>query len=593
MKKLMTGNEAIARGAYEAGVGFAAAYPGTPSTEILENIALYPEIVSEWAPNEKTALESAAGASIAGVRTLSAMKHVGLNVAADPLFTFAYLGVNGGSVIVTADEPGMFSSQNEQDNRNYARSARLLMFEPSDSQEAKDMLKDAFDLSEKYDIPVLFRMTTRVCHSKSIVECEDAKDTAKKPYHKDVLKYCPLPAHAKGMQQKLEKNLEGAREESNHSKWNYIEDNGKRTGVIASGISRQYAKEVFGDDVNYLNIGFSYPLPDELIRKFDQMNDTIYVIEENDPVMEKEIRAMGIDVTGKDVLPLHGEMLPDVIRKAIRGEERDTIAPDGELVVGRPPALCAGCPHRGLFIELGKHKDAMIFSDIGCYSLGLAAPYNATDAMICMGAGISGAHGVSKAFKIKGEDREVFAVMGDSTFFHSGMTSLLDVVYNQSDVCTVILDNRITGMTGHQQNPGSGYTLSGEEANIADIEAIVRALGVDEVRTVDPNDLTAVRDALKWGASLGKPSVIITRYPCALKRFSKEDKEEFPDAFHKTYRVDPDTCISCKICLKSGCPAVAFDKNEDGKTAIDEEMCLGCSVCAQLCPVDAIRAVEE
>lgn len=592
MKKLMTGNEAVARGAYEAGVEFAAAYPGTPSTEILENIATYPEITSEWAPNEKTALESTAGAAIAGVRTLAAMKHVGLNVAADPLFTFAYLGVNGGSVIVTADEPGMHSSQNEQDNRNYARAARLLMLEPSDSQEAKDMIRDAYELSEEFDLPVLFRMTTRVCHSKSIVECEDVREEHHKPYVKDVKKYCPLPAHAKSMQMKVAENLERARAASNLSKWNFIEDNGADIGIIASGVARRYAKEVFGDEANYLNIGFSYPLPDELIREFAENNETIYVIEENDPILETEIKAMGIDVHGKDVLPVQGEILPDVIRACLKGEKTERVEPDGELLVNRPPAFCAGCPHRGLFYELGKRKNAMIFSDIGCYSLGLTPPYNATDAMICMGAGISGAHGVSKAFKIKGEDKDVFAVMGDSTFFHSGMTSLLDVVYNNSKVVTIILDNRITGMTGHQQNPGSGYTLSGEEANISDIEQIARALGIKHVRTVDPNQIEEVREALNWGVSLDEPSVIITRYPCALKRFSPADKEEFPNAFHSTYQVDPDKCVSCKMCLKGGCPAVEFNLLGNGKTAIDENMCLGCGVCAQICPVDAISVQE-
>lgn len=593
MKQLMTGNEAAARGAYEAGVKFASAYPGTPSTEILENIVKYPEITSEWAPNEKTALESSAGASIAGIRTMTSMKHVGLNVAADPMFTFAYLGVNGGSVIITADEPGMFSSQNEQDNRNYARHARLLMLEPSDSMETKEMLKDAFDLSEEYDVPVLFRMTTRVCHSKSIVDCYDRKDVPDKPYVKDITKYCPLPAHAKVMQQKLNANIERAKDYSNSCRWNTIEDNGAKFGIIASGISRKYAKEVFGDKANYLNIGFSFPMPDEMIRKFADMNDTLYVIEENDPIMETEIRAMGIDVIGKEKLPLMGEMLPGVIRQALLGETHEKEEPDADKLVGRPPAFCAGCPHRGLFYELGKRKNAMIFSDIGCYSLGLTPPYNATDAMICMGAGISGAHGVSKAFNIKNEDKDVFAVMGDSTFFHSGMTSLLDVVYNGSDVCTIILDNRITGMTGHQENPGSGFTLSGGAAPIADIGEIVRALGIKNVKTVNPNDLEATKEALEWGASLDEPSVVITRWPCALKRFSQADKEEVPAAFRKHCVVDTDKCVGCKKCLKSGCPALAFNSTVAGKSGILADMCLGCEVCLQICPMNAISVAEQ
>ncbi|MGI6109438.1 MAG: indolepyruvate ferredoxin oxidoreductase subunit alpha [Eubacteriaceae bacterium] len=593
MKQLMTGNEAAARGAYEAGVKFAAAYPGTPSTEILENIAKYPEITSEWAPNEKTALESSAGASIAGIRSLTSMKHVGLNVAADPMFTFAYLGVNGGSVIITADEPGMFSSQNEQDNRNYARHARLLMFEPSDSMETKEMLKDAFAASEEFDVPVLFRMTTRVCHSKSIVDCMDRVEPEDKPYVKEITKYCPLPAFAKGMQMKLAENLERAREYSNTCKWNTIEDNGSDIGIIASGISRKYAKEVFGDTANYLNIGFSFPLPDKLIREFAAMNKTLYVIEENDPIMEKEIKAMGISVIGKEKLPIQGEMLPGVIRKCLLGETHDITEPDADKLVNRPPAFCAGCPHRGLFYELGRRKNTMIFSDIGCYSLGLTPPYNATDAMICMGAGISGAHGVAKAFKIKDDDMDVIAVMGDSTFFHSGMTSLLDVVYNNSDVCTIILDNRITGMTGHQENPGSGYSLSGEPAPIADIAEIVKALGIKNIRTIDPNDLEATKEALDWGTSLDEPSVIITRWPCALKRFSKEDKQEFPEAYKKHCVVNTDICVGCKKCLKSGCPALAFNSTVEGKSGILEDMCLGCEVCLQICPMNAISVAEE
>lgn len=593
MKKLMTGNEAAARGAFEAGVKFASAYPGTPSTEILENMATYPEIVSEWAPNEKVALESIAGAAIAGVRSLCAMKHVGLNVAADPLFTYAYLGVNAGSVIITADEPGMFSSQNEQDNRNYARSARLIMFEPSDSMETKEMMKDAFELSERYDVPALFRMTTRVCHSKSIVDCSERVEPEDKKYEKDILKYCPLPAHAKVMQKKLNANLEKAREYSNDCRWNYIVDNNSKIGIISSGISYQYAQEVFGDEASYLKIGFSYPLPDELIKQFAKLVDTIYVIEENDPILETEIKAMGIPVIGKEKLPLMGEMLPDVIRACLLGESYEHPEPDAEKLVGRPPAFCAGCPHRGFFYELGRRKNVMIFSDIGCYSLGLTPPYNATDAMICMGASISGGHGVAKAMKIKGEDTKVVSVIGDSTFFHSGMTSLLDVVYNKSDVCTVILDNRITGMTGHQENPGTGFTLMGDETQIADIEAIVRALGVEHVRTVNPNDLKDMDAAIEWGLGLEEPSVIITRWPCALKRFSNADKSEFPNAFKKHCTVNTDICIGCKKCLKSGCPALAFNSTVENRSGILEDMCLGCEVCLQICPMNAISVVEE
>ncbi|CAK7033302.1 MAG: hypothetical protein EUB_00376 [Eubacterium sp.] len=593
MKKLLTGNEAIARGAWEAGVKFATAYPGTPSTEILENVATYDGIVSEWAPNEKVAVEAAAGASIAGIRTLAAMKHVGVNVAADPIFTFAYLGVNGGSVIVTADEPGMHSSQNEQDNRNYARHAKMPMFEPSDSQEAKDMLKDAYEVSETYDCPVLYRMTTRVCHSKSIVECEDRVEVDDKEYVKDIMKNCPLPAHARVMQVKLAKNFEKLAEYTETSKWNYIEDNQKEIGVIASGVAFRYAKEVFGDTASYLKLGFSYPLPKKLIAEFAGKVKKIYVLEENDPILETEIKAMGIDVIGKDVFPTMGELTPERIREALYGKSEVTLAPDPEKIVGRPPAFCAGCPHRGIFYEMGRRKNIMIFSDIGCYSLGLTPPYNATDAMICMGASISGGHGVAKAMDIKNNDMKVVSVIGDSTFFHSGMTSLMDVTYNKSNVLTVILDNRITGMTGHQENPGSGFDLKGEPAPIMDIETIVRALGVKNVRTVDPNNLEETDAALDWGLSNDEASVIITRWPCALKRFSQADKEEFPEAFKRHCKVDTDLCIGCKKCLKSGCPALAFNSTVPKKSGILEESCLGCEVCLQICPKHAIYVEEE
>lgn len=591
MKKLMTGNEAVARGAWEAGVKFASAYPGTPSTEILENVATYDEIVCEWAPNEKVAVEAAAGASMAGIRTLAAMKHVGVNVAADPMFTFAYLGVNGGSVIVTADEPGMHSSQNEQDNRNYARHARMPMFEPADSQEAKDMLVAAYDLSETYDAPVLYRMTTRVCHSKSIVEVGERAEVADKAYEKNILKNCPLPGHAKVMQKKVAENLAKLADYSNNCPWNYIEDNAKPIGIIASGVAYRYAKEVFGDDASYLKIGFSYPLPMNLVKEFADKVETIYVIEENDPIMETEIKAAGVAVIGKDVLPTMGELTPDRIREAIFGKSCTGVAAD-DKVLPRPPALCAGCPHRGLFYELGRLKKTMIFGDIGCYSLGLTPPYNATDAMICMGASISGGHGVAKAMKIKGDDTRVFSVIGDSTFFHSGVTGLMEIVYNKSKVVTIILDNRITGMTGHQENPGSGYDLMGDPSSELDIAAICKAVGIKNVRTIDPNNLSEVRAALDWGLDNEEASVIITRWPCALKKFSQQDREEFPDLFSRHCKVDHDLCIGCRKCLKTGCPAIAFGSEAAKKSSINRDMCLGCEVCLQVCPTNAIY-VEE
>jgi indolepyruvate ferredoxin oxidoreductase alpha subunit len=592
LKKLMTGNEAVARGAWEAGVKFAAAYPGTPSTEILENVATYDEITSEWSPNEKVAVEAAAGASIAGIRTLSAMKHVGMNVAADPMFTFAYLGVNGGSVIVTADEPGMHSSQNEQDNRYYARHAHMPMFEPSNSQEAKDMIRDAYTVSETYDCPVIFRMTTRICHSKSIVEIADRTEVPDKPYVKNIMKNCPLPAFAKGMQVKLAKNMAAMAQYAETCPWNYTEYHNTKIGVIGSGAAFRYAKEVFGDDASYLKIGFSYPLPAKLIAEFAAKVEKLYIFEENDPIMETEIKAMGITCIGKDVLPAMGELTPDRIREALFGTKVVETEPNTEDVVPRPPALCAGCPHRGLFYELGRKKNLMIFSDIGCYSLGLAAPYNATDAMICMGASISGGHGVAKAMKIKGESMKTVSVIGDSTFFHSGITSLMDATYNKSDLLVVILDNRITGMTGHQENPGTGYNIKGEPAPLIDIEAVVRAVGVTQVRTVDPNNLKETSDALDWGLQNEGVSVVITRWPCALKKFSAEDKEEFTGAFKKKCTVIADKCIGCRACLKSGCPALVFHK-EDKKTEILEPSCLGCEVCMQICPVDAIVVKGE
>lgn len=592
MKQLLTGDEAIARGAYEAGVHFASAYPGTPSTEILESISNYKEVCAEWAPNEKVALESAIGASIAGGRALAAMKHVGLNVAADPFFTFAYTGVNGGTVIITADEPGQHSAQNEQDNRNYAKAAKVPMFEPANSQECRDMVIEAYGISEQYDCPVLIRMTTRVCHGKSIVALGERKEIPIKEYIKDVKKYVCVPANAKGLRRNLEIKLEKLKEFAETTAFNFTEMNDSKVGVITSGACYHYAKEVFEDRASYLKLGFTYPMPDDKIIDFCKKMDTIYIIEENDPFIEERVKLLGFDCHGKDLLPKYGEMTPDVIKKAFFNLENPLITyPDG-LVVDRPPTLCAGCPHRGFFFELGKRKNVMVSGDIGCYSLGFAKPYNAMDLLICMGGGFSIGHGAQKIFNMKKEEKKrVVSVLGDSTFLHSGITSLMDVVYNNSNTVSVILDNRITGMTGHQENPGTGYNAKGEQAPAVDIEGIVRALGIRHIHTVNPNQLKEIGKILDEFLELDEPSVIITKWPCALKKFSAEDKREFEGAFTTKMVINEEKCIGCKLCMKCGCPAIRFD-GEKKKAAIDGIQCLGCGICNQLCPKNAIEWKE-
>lgn len=593
MKQLLTGNEAIARGAYEAGVKYASAYPGTPSTEILDNIATYQsDILAEWAPNEKVALEAVIGASIAGARAISSMKHVGVNVAADPLFTFAYTGVNGGMVLITADEPGQHSSQNEQDNRNYAKFAKIAMLEPTDSQESKDMVKAAFEISEKYDTPVLIRMTTRVCHSKGIVECKSREEVGIKEYIKDIRKYLTVPAHSRQLRIKVEERLQKLQEFSNNTHFNYIEWNDTKVGVIASGGCSSYAKEAFGESASYLKLGFTNPLPIDKIKEFCNKVEKVYVIEENDPYIEEQVRILGFECLGKNLFPSYGELTPDVIRKAVYGKENPSIAYDEGRVVPRPPILCAGCPHRGFFYELGKKKNVLVSGDIGCYTLGFADPYNAMDTTICMGASISAGHGAQQVFNMKENPQmRVVAVLGDSTFFHTGVNSLLDVTYNRSNTITVILDNRITGMTGHQENPGTGYTLQGKETVQVDIEKLVRACGIEHVTTINPNDLKAVKNALDWALSLSEPSVIITRWPCVLKKFSKQDKEEFKGAFKDYCTVISEKCVGCRACIRTGCPAISFDKIAK-KSGINSEQCVGCEVCLQVCPVKAIQKEE-
>lgn len=590
MKKLLTGNEAIARGAWEAGIRFASAYPGTPSTEILENLALYKEdILAEWATNEKVALEAVIGASYAGARALAAMKHVGVNVAADPLFTNAYTGVNGGLVLISADEPGMHSSQNEQDNRNYARFAKIPMLEPADSQEAKDMIVEAFEISEKHDTPILFRVTTRLCHSKGIVECGNRVEAPIKEYVKNIRKYVPVPAFTVGMRIRVEERLNKLEEFSNNTPLNYIELNDTKIGVVTSGCCYKFAKEVFGNNASYLKLGFTNPLPKTMMKEFASKVDKIYVIEENDAIIENELKALGIECNGKNTFPFHGEMTPDVIRQSVYGKTNDTIAYDESKIVPRPPSYCAGCPHRGFMYELGKRKNTVMSGDIGCYALGFAEPYNAMDWSLCMGASLSMGHGAQQVFNMKKDNKtRVVSFLGDSTFFHTGINSLLDVVYNKGNSINVILDNRITGMTGHQENPGSGYTLQGLETEFVDIEALVKACGVKNVKVIDPNNLQLVKDTLDWAYALDEASVIITRWPCVLKKFSKEDIEEFKGAFKDNCSIDAEKCVGCKMCVKVGCPAISFDKAEK-KAIIDSTLCVGCEVCKQVCPVGAIE----
>ena len=585
----MTGDEAVARGAYEAGVCFASAYPGTPSTEILENAGAYKEIAAEWASNEKVAMEAAIGASLGGVRAMAAMKHVGLNVAADPIFTYSYMGVSGGMVFVSADDPNMHSSQNEQDNRNYAKFMKVPMLEPSDSQEAKDMFRAAFDLSEKFDTPVMFRMTTRVCHSKSLVELGERKEFDAIPSVKNRMKNDPVPAISRQLRVKMLDRDRRLSAYSNDCPFNFAEYNGsKKIGIVANGVSYQYAKEVFGDSASYLKLGMTNPMPMDLIREFRANVETMYVIEELDPYMEEQIRAAGIDCIGKEKIPSVGELNPNLVREALLGTKAKEIEFNHNLIVDRPPALCAGCPHHGFFYECAKHKDTVMVGDIGCYALGGSEPLNAKDLALCMGSAFSLAHGMDKAFKRSGQEKTIVACMGDSTFFHTGINSLEEVVYNDSRVICCILDNRITGMTGHQENPGTGYTLKGEPANIMDIETIVRALGVTRIRTVNPLKLDEMKEALDWAYQEVReaPVVLITRWPCVLKKLSTEDRREFRIAPGQC-TVNHEKCIGCKKCLQTGCPALSFDKYER-KVSIDRMQCVGCTVCAQVCPVKAI-----
>lgn len=588
MKKvIMTGNEAIARGAYEAGCHVASAYPGTPSTEILENFALYDNVYAEWAPNEKVAFEVASGASIAGARALTTMKHVGLNVAADPLFTMAYEGVNGGFVVVTADDPGMHSSQNEQDNRFYAPHAKVALIEPSNSQECIDYMGEAYDISESYDTVVLFRTTTRVCHSKTVVEVNEKIERAIKPYEKNIKKYIMTPGHSRAKHYEVEDRLEALRKYSNSTKLNRMEMGDTAIGIITSGVSYEYCREVLGENASYLKIGFAYPLPDEMIREFAAKVDKLYVVEENDPYLENAVKAMGIQCIGKEVIPICNELNPDIIRKGILGEKNQVNYKIVEVnPPSRPPVLCPGCPHRGIFYAVSKYKDVVATGDIGCYTLGMNAPLNVTDTVICMGASISAGVGIERVNRIEGrDDKKVFAFIGDSTFFHSGVTGLIESVYNNTPLVTVILDNRITGMTGHQENPGTGKTLQNRPAPIVDIEALVLATGIkkENIRVVDPYKLKETEAAVKDAHDSKEPFVIITKQPCALI------KDVLKKRANMSCKVT-EKCRKCKMCLKTGCPALQF---KNGVVSIDDSMCNGCELCKDVCPFDAIEKVGE
>ena len=583
MKQLLSGNEAAARGIYEAGIRICAAYPGTPSTEILETVRdrYNADVYAEWAPNEKVAFEVAYGAAIAGTRSLTAMKMVGLNVAADPLFTSAYLGVSGGFVIVTADDPSMHSSQNEQDNRHYARAAKIPMVEPADSQECKDFVKEAVHISEQFDTPVLYRVTTRIDHSKSLVEFGEREEGTPVPYKRDPRKYVASPANAYRKHPEVEERLEALEAYSSASPLNRVEMNGSKAGVISAGAAYQYAKEVFPEDTSFLKIGMSWPLPMTLIRDFASKVEKLYVIEELDPFMENEIRAAGIECVGRELTGVCHELNTQVLRERIFGEKPETVVPD-KKAVSRPPAFCPGCPHRGFFYVMSKHKDWVCAGDIGCYTLGASAPLASMDTCICMGAGYSAGAGMAKAFEAQGDTKhKVFGVMGDSTFFHSGLTGAAEIIYNKAPIIPCILDNRITGMTGHQENPGSGFTLMGEPADAISMEKVLEALGYKKIIIADPQDLKAMEQALKDALASEEPAAVIVRRPCLLiKRYK----------FQKSLcKVDPGLCRSCKSCLRVGCPAIAF---KDGKAKIDTNLCVGCTVCAQVCPFGAISKEE-
>ena len=574
MRKLLSGNEAVARGAFEAGVGIAAAYPGTPSTEILENVAKYKEIYAEWSVNEKVAFEVAFGAAVGGKRSLAAMKHVGVNVASDALMTAAYTGVNAGFVLVSADDPGMHSSQNEQDNRYYARLAQIPMLEPSSSQEAKDFTKLAYRISEEFDTPVMLRMTTRICHGKGIVEMQERQDAEDRPYSKNPQKYVMIPANARKRHVIVKERMAKLKEFVETIAVNVIEPGESDVGVITAGASYQYAKEAL-PDASFLKLGMSNPLPMNMIKKFIRRHQTVYVIEELEPFLEEQIKSAGLKVLGKEIFPNVGEFSSELIKQKIFGEK--IAEPKNGELPGRPPVMCAGCPHRAVFNSLRKNH-AIISGDIGCYTLSTLPPLNTMDAVLCMGASIGMAQGFIRSMPPRKADR-VVSVLGDSTFIHSGIPSLVNAVYNKAKLTIVVLDNRTTAMTGHQENPGSGKTLTGDEARQFDFEAVAKAIGAGYVRTVDPINGSELDDVVAEAMEFDGTSVVIAKRGCVLTE---------PDQFPGIMRIDQELCTQCKLCLTIGCPSISI---HDGLLGINQNLCFGCSLCQQVCPHESIERI--